>query len=151
MSEEIIVHTDGACRGNPGPGGWAALLRWKGHERLLSGREAATTNNRMEMMAAIRALEAIKRASRVDLHTDSQYLRQGVTEWMPRWQRNGWRTADGKPVKNQDLWLELARAIGTHDVRWHWVRGHAGDPDNERVDAAARAAIDGAGDRSDAA
>ncbi len=151
MSDVISVFTDGACRGNPGPGGWAALLRWKRHERLISGREAVTTNNRMEIMAAIRALQAIKRTSRIDLHTDSEYLRKGVTEWMPRWQRNGWRKADGKPVSNQDLWLELARAVGVHDVHWHWVPGHAGHPDNERVDAAARAAIDGTGAGSDAA
>lgn len=139
----VVAYTDGACRGNPGPGGWAALLEWNGHERLLSGNAEQTTNNRMELTAAIRALEAIRRASTVLLHTDSQYLRQGITEWLPRWQRNGWRTADGRPVKNQDLWLALASATARHRVEWRWVRGHAGDPRNERVDRAARAAIDG--------
>ncbi len=137
----VSIHTDGACSGNPGPGGWGAILRFAGRERELSGGEAHTTNNRMELYAAIAALEALKRPCTVDLHTDSQYLRHGITEWIHAWKRNGWRTADKKPVKNADLWQRLDAAIARHDVRWHWVRGHAGDPLNERADALARAAI----------
>jgi ribonuclease HI len=136
----VQIWTDGACLGNPGPGGWAALLRWQDHERLLSGAEAASTNNRMELAAAIAALESLKRPCRVSLTTDSQYVRQGVLDWLPRWQANGWRTADRKPVRNQDLWQRLATAAATHRVDWHWVRGHSGHPENERVDRAAREA-----------
>ncbi|GAP65900.1 ribonuclease H [Mizugakiibacter sediminis] len=145
MSDEPrVVHafTDGACLGNPGPGGWAALLRWNGHERLLRGAEAATTNNRMELAAAIAALEALKRPCRVRLATDSQYVKQGIEEWLPRWRANGWRTADRKPVKNQDLWQRLAEAAARHRVTWEWVRGHAGHAENERVDQAAREAAE---------
>lgn len=139
MSGVVEVFTDGACLGNPGPGGWAALLRWRDSEKLLAGGEAATTNNRMELMAAIMALEALKRTCVVLLTTDSQYVRHGVEQWMTRWCANGWRTADGKPVKNRDLWERLAEACARHEVRWAWVRGHSGHPENERVDRAARA------------
>jgi ribonuclease HI len=139
MSGVVEVFTDGACLGNPGPGGWAALLRWRGSEKLLAGGEAATTNNRMELMAAITALEALKRPCDVLLTTDSQYVRQGVEQWLAKWRANGWRTAAGQPVKNRDLWERLAEACGRHRVRWAWVRGHSGHPENERVDSAARA------------
>ena len=141
-ASEVHIWTDGACLGNPGRGGWAALLRSNARERMLSGGEASTTNNRMELMAAIAALEALKRTCRVELSTDSQYLRQGITEWLPRWQRNGWRTMAKAPVKNQDLWQRLAAASAQHEVSWHWVRGHSGHPENERVDRAARAAAE---------
>lgn len=134
----VEVFTDGACLGNPGPGGWAALLRSGGHEKLFAGGEDATTNNRMELFAAIAALEALNRPCAVTLTTDSQYVRQGIEEWVPRWRVNGWRTANKQPVKNQDLWERLARAAARHQVRWHWVRGHAGHAENERVDRAAR-------------
>ncbi|MDQ2972626.1 MAG: ribonuclease HI [Rhodanobacteraceae bacterium] len=134
----VEVFTDGACLGNPGPGGWAALLRWGAHEKLLTGGETATTNNRMELFAAIAALEGLSRPCAVVLTTDSQYVRLGIEQWMPRWRNNGWRTADKKPVKNQDLWARLAAAAAHHQVRWHWVRGHAGHAENERVDHAAR-------------
>ncbi len=137
----VLIYTDGACSGNPGPGGWGAVLISGGHERELSGGEARTTNNRMEIMAAIAALEALKRPCTVDLHTDSQYLRQGITEWIAGWKARGWRTADKKPVKNEDLWKRLDLARARHDVRWHWVKGHAGHPLNERADGLARAAI----------
>ena len=136
----VTIHTDGACSGNPGPGGWGAVLRWRGRMRELSGFEPATTNNRMELMAAISALEALKRPMRVRLFTDSNYLRQGITTWLPAWKNRGWRTADKKPVSNQDLWERLERALGRHEVEWRWVRGHSGDPDNERADQLARAA-----------
>ncbi|MCU0934550.1 MAG: ribonuclease HI [Gammaproteobacteria bacterium] len=136
--ETVEVFTDGACRGNPGPGGWAALLRYGGHEKLISGGEPLTTNNRMELMAAIRALEALKRPCHVRLHTDSEYLKRGITEWISGWKRKGWKTAAGQPVKNVDLWEQLDRARSTHEVQWAWVRGHSGHPENERVDAAAR-------------
>lgn len=135
---DVEAFTDGACLGNPGPGGWAALLKAKGKERLLSGGEPQTTNNRMELLAAISALEALKHPCLVVLTTDSRYVMQGIEEWMPRWISNGWRTADKKPVKNQDLWQRLAMATSPHKVRWEWVRGHAGHPENERVDQAAR-------------
>ena len=135
----VEIFTDGACLGNPGPGGWAALLRFGAHEKLLAGGEEATTNNRMELFAAIAALEALSRACEVELSTDSQYLRQGIEEWLPRWRANGWRTADKKPVKNQDLWERLAGAAARHRVSWRWVRGHAGHVENEVVDRAARA------------
>ena len=134
----VEAHTDGACLGNPGPGGWAVLLRSGAHERELVGGEPATTNNRMELMAAIAALEALTRGCDVVLHTDSQYVQKGISEWLPGWLRRGWRTAAGAPVKNQDLWERLHAAQVRHRVEWRWVRGHAGDPDNERVDGLAR-------------
>jgi len=137
----VLIYTDGACSGNPGPGGWGAVLIANGHERELSGGEPQTTNNRMEIMAAIAALEALTRPCSVDLHTDSQYVRQGITEWMRGWKARGWRTADNKPVKNEDLWKRLDLARGRHEVRWHWVKGHSGHPLNERADGLARAAI----------
>jgi ribonuclease HI len=133
----VEIFTDGACRGNPGPGGWAALLRTARKERELSGGEALTTNNRMELTAAIRALEALNKPCRVALHTDSQYVRDGITKWIHGWQRNGWRTADKKPVKNAELWQELLDAAAPHRVEWHWVKGHSGHPENDRVDALA--------------
>lgn len=138
VRSSVEVFTDGACLGNPGPGGWAALLRSGGHEKLLAGGETASTNNRMELFAAIVALEGLTRSCAVVLTTDSQYVRQGIEQWVPRWRSNGWRTADKKPVKNQDLWERLAAAAARHQVRWHWVRGHAGHAENERVDRAAR-------------
>ena len=138
MSQTITIFTDGACSGNPGPGGWGAILRAGEHEKELFGGAPETTNNRMELTAAIMALEALKRPSEVDLHTDSQYVRGGVTGWIAGWKRNGWRTADRKPVKNIELWQQLDAAAARHNVRWHWVRGHAGHPENERADALAR-------------
>ena len=138
MSGRVSIWTDGACSGNPGPGGWGAILRYDGHEKALKGGEALTTNNRMELTAAIEALEALKRPCAVSLHTDSQYLRSGVTEWLGGWLRNGWRTSAKKPVKNEDLWRRLAAAAERHDIRWVWVRGHAGDEQNERADGLAR-------------
>jgi ribonuclease HI len=137
--KQVEIHTDGACLGNPGPGGWAALLRWRGIERELAGGEPGTTNNRMELMAAISALETLKEPCNATLHTDSQYVRQGITEWMANWMRRGWKTAGGDPVKNRDLWERLQAAAARHRVEWRWVKGHAGDPDNERVDQLARA------------
>lgn len=134
----VDIHTDGACLGNPGPGGWAALLRYRGKERELFGGEAATTNNRMELMAAIMALEALSEPCVVTLHTDSQYVRQGITEWMKNWVRRGWKTAAGDPVKNRDLWERLHAASQRHSIDWRWVKGHSGNPDNERVDVLAR-------------
>jgi ribonuclease HI len=142
LSVTVEIYTDGACRGNPGPGGWAATLAWEGHERELSGAERDTTNNRMELTAVIRALEALKRPMAVRVYTDSQYVRQGITEWLPNWKKRDWRTADRKPVKNRDLWEALDAAAARHQVEWHWVKGHAGVPGNERVDALANAAID---------
>ncbi len=142
MSEpHVTVHTDGACSGNPGPGGWGAILGFGDHEKELKGGEPHTTNNRMELMAAIAALEALKRPCVVDLYTDSQYLRDGILQWIKKWKANGWRTADKKPVKNVDLWQRLEEALKRHTVRWHWVRGHAGHPMNERADQLARDAI----------
>ncbi|HEY5718865.1 MAG TPA: ribonuclease HI [Gammaproteobacteria bacterium] len=135
---EVRIYTDGACSGNPGPGGWGALLISGGRERELCGGEAATTNNRMELVAAIQALGALKRPCRVALYTDSQYVRQGITEWLPQWVARGWKTAGKKPVKNQDLWQQLAAATQRHEIEWHWVRGHAGHPQNERADELAR-------------
>ncbi|MCS6779771.1 MAG: ribonuclease HI [Geminicoccaceae bacterium] len=137
----VEIHTDGACSGNPGPGGWAAILRWRDHEKELVGGEPLTTNNRMELTAAIAALEALKRPMRVRLVTDSDYLRRGITEWLPAWKARGWRTADKKPVKNLDLWQRLDAAVARHAVEWCWTRGHAGDPLNERADRLARAAM----------
>jgi ribonuclease HI len=138
----VEIFTDGACRGNPGPGGWAALIRYRGKEKELSGGERLTTNNRMELMAAIRALEALKQPCRVHLHTDSNYVREGITKWIYGWQRNGWRTSDRKPVKNAELWQELIDAAARHRVQWHWVKGHSGHPENDRVDALACAQAD---------
>jgi ribonuclease HI len=137
--KQVEISTDGACLGNPGPGGWAALLRAGRVEREIAGGESLTTNNRMELMAAIMALEALRAPCTVILSTDSQYVRQGITEWLPGWVRRGWRTAGGGAVKNQDLWQRLQLAAQPHQIDWRWVRGHAGDPDNERVDALARA------------
>jgi ribonuclease HI len=143
MSERSVqIYTDGACRGNPGPGGWGAVLISGDREKELNGAEPLTTNNRMELTAAIEALAALRRECRVDLHTDSQYLRNGITEWIHQWKRRGWRTADRKPVKNVDLWQALESELARHSVAWHWVRGHSGDPGNERADRLANAAID---------
>jgi len=137
----VEIFTDGACSGNPGPGGWGAILRWGERERELSGGEALTTNNRMELTAAIAALEALKRPCTADLFTDSAYLRNGITQWIHRWRRKGWRTADKKPVKNVELWQRLDELSGRHNITWHWVKGHAGHPENERADELARAAM----------
>ncbi|MEY4760173.1 MAG: hypothetical protein RLZZ200_29 [Pseudomonadota bacterium] len=139
---EVEIYTDGACRGNPGPGGWGALLLHGTTEKELSGAEALTTNNRMELMGAIMALAALKRSVRVRLHTDSKYVCTGVSEWLPNWKARGWKTADRKPVKNQDLWERLDAEARRHDVTWTWVKGHSGNPGNERVDKLANAAID---------
>lgn len=136
--KSIEIHTDGSCLGNPGPGGWAALLRYKGKEKELAGGEADTTNNRMELMAAIMALEALTESCQIVLHTDSQYVRQGITEWMSGWLRRQWKTAGGDPVKNRELWERLHAATQRHTIDWRWVKGHNGDPDNERVDELAR-------------
>lgn len=137
----IVIYTDGACSGNPGPGGWGAILRSGEHEKELSGGEDETTNNRMELMAAIAALEELKRPSPIDLYTDSTYVRDGIMKWIHNWKRNGWKTAAKKPVKNVDLWKRLELAMEPHDIEWHWVKGHAGHPDNERADELARNAI----------
>jgi ribonuclease HI len=134
----VVIHTDGACSGNPGPGGWGAILAFGNREKEIKGGEAMTTNNRMELMAAISALETLKRPCLVDLHTDSQYLRNGITTWLAQWKNNGWRTYDRKPVKNIDLWQRLDAALARHRVRWHWVKGHAGHDLNERADRLAR-------------
>lgn len=136
--DHVEIYTDGACSGNPGPGGWGALLRCGDQERTLMGGEAATTNNRMELMAAIIALEALKRPCAIELYTDSGYLRGGITSWIQNWKRNGWKTADKKPVKNADLWERLERAAHKHEISWHWVKAHNGHIDNERADALAR-------------
>ncbi len=137
----VTVFTDGACSGNPGPGGWGAILMSGGHRKELRGSEADTTNNRMELSAAIGALEALKKPSIVALHTDSNFLKDGITKWIFGWKRNGWKTADKKPVKNEDLWKRLELALKTHTIEWHWVKGHAGHPENERADELARLAI----------
>ena len=143
MSEaEVVIYTDGACRGNPGPGGWAALLIKGEHERELAGAEAATTNNRMELMAVIQAFAALKRPVKACVYTDSEYVRRGITEWLTNWKARNWKTADRKPVRNQDLWQQLDAAVQGHDVDWRWVKGHSGNAGNERVDALARAAIE---------
>lgn len=138
--DEVILFTDGACSGNPGPGGWGVLLRCRGREKELSGAEPATTNNRMELLAVIHGLEALKRPVRVCVCTDSQYVMKGITEWLAAWKRRGWKTADRQPVKNVDLWLRLEAALAPHQVEWQWVRGHAGHPENERADRLATAA-----------
>jgi len=137
-ARRVTIWSDGACSGNPGPGGWGALLTWNGHEKALCGGAPATTNNRMELTAAIEALTAVKRESAIDFHTDSQYLKDGITGWIAKWKANGWRTADRKPVKNVDLWQRLDALATAHDITWHWVRGHAGTDGNERADALAR-------------
>jgi ribonuclease HI len=142
MKDIVEIFTDGACRGNPGPGGWGALLRYKGTEKRISGAEAQTTNNRMELMAAIEALASLKRPCSVSLTTDSQYVKKGINEWMADWKRRGWKTADKKPVKNLDLWQRLDEAARRHTVEWRWVRGHTGHVENEMVDALANRAID---------
>lgn len=139
---KVEIFTDGACKGNPGPGGWGAVIRARAREKELSGGEPLTTNNRMELIAAIRALEALKRPCRVTLTTDSNYVRDGITRWIHGWQRNGWRTADRKLVKNAELWQELVAATARHRIEWHWVRGHTGHPENERADRLACAAAD---------
>ncbi len=141
MSERVVIYTDGACKGNPGPGGWGAWLRWGAHEKELFGGEASTTNNRMELTAVIEALASLKRRVPVAIHTDSTYVRNGITEWIANWKRRGWRTADHKPVKNRDLWQRLDELVAQHDVQWHWVRGHSGDPGNERADALANRGV----------
>ena len=141
MTPQVTIYTDGACSGNPGPGGWGAVLICGGHERDIFGGEGHTTNNRMEMMAAIQALDALKKPCKVELHTDSQYLRQGITEWLAGWKARGWKTADKKPVKNEDLWRRLDEARARHEVAWRWVKGHAGHPLNERADALARQGV----------
>ncbi|MEX0638232.1 MAG: ribonuclease HI [Burkholderiales bacterium] len=146
MTEATVeVYADGACRGNPGPGGWGVLLRAGGRERELHGGEPATTNNRMELTAVIRALEALEPAAAVRVYTDSQYVQKGISGWIHDWKRRGWRTADKKPVKNQDLWMRLDELARGHAVEWHWVRGHAGHPENERADALANKGIDHGG------
>lgn len=142
MSARVTLYTDGACKGNPGPGGWGALLSYGERSRELCGGEAATTNNRMELMAAIEGLRALKRACQVDLYTDSQYVRKGITEWMAGWKKNGWKTAARKPVKNEDLWKALDEQVARHEIKWHWVKGHSGVPGNERADALANLGIE---------
>ena len=142
QGEKVTIHTDGSCLSNPGPGGWAAILRWRDNEREIVGHEPDTTNNRMELMAAIMGLNAVTRAMPIDLHTDSRYVMNGVQEWMPAWKANGWKTASKKPVANQDLWQQLDEAVSRHRIRWHWVKGHAGDESNERCDQLARTAAE---------
>jgi ribonuclease HI len=139
---ETLIYTDGACRGNPGPGGWGAILRHNSHEKTLYGAEPMTTNNRMELMAAIQALESLKRPCKVRLTTDSQYVQKGITEWLGNWKMRGWKTAAKKPVKNVDLWKRLDAAVAEHDIRWEWVKGHSGHPENELADTLANQAID---------
>jgi ribonuclease HI len=141
MTRRVTIFTDGACSGNPGPGGWGAILTFNGHEKELSGGEAQTTNNRMELMAAISALEALTRPCDIDLWTDSEYLRGGIMSWMKGWKKNGWKTADKKPVKNVELWQRLDEAAARHNIEWHWVKGHAGHEMNERADELARAGM----------
>jgi ribonuclease HI len=141
MTARVAIYTDGACKGNPGPGGWGALLRYRGRERELYGGEAATTNNRMELTAVIRALETLKRRSAVAVYTDSRYVKNGIETWIHTWKRNGWRTSDRKSVKNADLWLELERLAGEHDIEWHWVKGHADTEGNHRADELANRGV----------
>lgn len=138
----VEIHTDGACRGNPGPGGWGAVLRGVGREKEIWGGDSATTNNRMELTAAIRALESLRKPCRVQAYTDSQYLRRGITVWLHDWKRRGWKTSDRKPVKNADLWRRLDEVVARHQVQWHWIKGHAGHPDNERADRLANRGLD---------
>jgi len=142
MSDPVVVYTDGACKGNPGPGGWGALLSWNGHQKELFGGERDTTNNRMELTAVIQALSALKSRCRVAVYTDSAYVKNGITTWIHGWKQRGWRTADKKPVKNMELWQRLEALAAQHDVQWHWVRGHDGDPGNERADALANQGVD---------
>ena len=141
MNQAVVIYTDGACSGNPGPGGWGALLKYNGQQKEISGFVAHTTNNQMELKAVIQALQQLKRACQVDVYTDSQYVRQGITEWISAWKRRGWRTMAGKPVKNIELWQQLDAEVSKHTVRWFWVKGHSGDPNNDRVDELARLAI----------
>ena len=142
MTAPVVIYTDGACKGNPGPGGWGALLQYGRRERELFGGEARTTNNRMELIAVIRALESLKRTATVEIYTDSQYVKNGIETWINTWKRNGWRTSDRKPVKNADLWLELDGLVREHDIRWHWVKGHADTEGNQRADALANRGVD---------
>ena len=142
MNDSVVVYTDGACKGNPGPGGWGALMRWKEHERELFGGEPKTTNNRMELTAVIQALSALKSRCQVAVYTDSSYVKNGITTWIHGWKQRGWRTADKKPVKNVELWQRLEALAAQHDVQWHWVRGHDGDPGNERADALANRGVE---------
>ncbi len=142
MTDPVIIYTDGACRGNPGKGGWGAILRYKGKIKELHGGEHDTTNNRMELMAAISALEALKKPCVVHLHIDSKYVLDGITKWMPNWKKKGWKTASKAPVKNEDLWRRLDEAIKTHDIDWRWVKGHSGNQGNERADALANLGVD---------
>ncbi len=144
MTQKVEIYTDGACSGNPGPGGWGVLLRYKNKEKELSGFEAITTNNRMELKAAIEGIKALTRSVKIEVYTDSQYLRDGITKWLFQWKKNNWRLSNKSPVKNQDLWEELDALTQNHDVSWHWVRGHSGHPENERADALARQAIENA-------
>lgn len=148
MKDIVEIFTDGACKGNPGPGGWGALLRYKGAEKTLSGYEAHTTNNRMELLAAIESLKALTRTCAVSVTTDSEYLRKGITEWMTKWKKNGWKTAAKEPVKNADLWQLLDAEAQRHEIQWHWVKGHAGHPENELADQLANAAIAAANSRA---
>ena len=141
-NDKVVIYTDGACSGNPGPGGWGALLEYRGQTRELKGGERRTTNNRMELMAAIMALEALRRPSRVVLHTDSTYVREGITSWIHNWKKRGWKTAAKKPVKNVELWQRLDAAVASHEVEWRWVKGHSGNPGNERADALANEGMD---------
>jgi len=142
LNSKVEIYTDGACRGNPGKGGWGAVLRFNGHEKHLFGGEKDTTNNRMELLAAIKALESLKRTCKVDLTTDSQYVRKGILEWLADWKKRGWKTASKKPVKNKDLWILLDQAAQRHDIQWHWVKGHAGHEGNELADTLANKGID---------
>ncbi len=142
MSDAVEMYTDGACRGNPGPGGWGVLMRYKGKEKTLYGGELSTTNNRMELMAAIQGLESLRSSCKVQLTTDSQYVKNGITQWLSNWKKRGWKTASKKPVKNKDLWERLDAAVARHDVDWHWVRGHTGHVENERADQLANRGID---------
>ena len=148
MTERVILYTDGACKGNPGPGGWGVLLQFGEHERTLHGGDPETTNNRMELTAAIEGLKALKRPCHVDLYTDSSYVKDGITQWMANWKRNGWKTAAKKPVANQDLWQALGALVNTHEVHWHWVKGHAGNPGNERADQLANQGVETCGKSS---